>query len=86
MVNLVAIQMTSTPNIQENLDTVAHELTKLEKGQDTLVVLPECFARFGTRDKEQLEVAEEKDNGPIQTRLCELAKEHACSTSSKVHC
>ncbi len=78
MVNLVAMQMTSTPDIHENLEYVASELKKLEKGQDTLVVLPECFARFGTRDKEQLAVAEEKDNGPIQSRLCELAKAHAC--------
>ena len=44
MVNLVAMQMTSTPDIHENLEYVASELKKLEKGQDTLVVLPECLS------------------------------------------
>ncbi len=78
MVELVAIQMTSTPDVQENLDAVATQLAQLTPGQDRLVVLPECFARFGCRDRDQLAIAEQPQQGTIQQRLSALAREHQC--------
>lgn len=76
MVNLVAIQMTSTPDIDENLHYVEQVLSSEQIAKDSLVVLPECFACFGTRDGEVLKAAEPKGDGVIQRRLAELASKH----------
>jgi predicted amidohydrolase len=75
MTDLVAIQISSTPSIEQNLVLVERQLAALpEKPQ--LVVLPECFACFGSRDKAQTEIAEKLGNGPIQSALSELAKRY----------
>lgn len=75
MTDLVAIQISSTPSIEQNLVLVERQLAALpEKPQ--LVVLPECFACFGSRDKVQTEIAEKLDHGPIQSALSELAKRY----------
>ncbi len=63
MVNLVALQMTSAPSVEENLDTVANEMASAKIEKNSLVVLPECFAYFGGKDKGQLAVAETKGEG-----------------------
>lgn len=78
MTHLVAIQMTSSPNVDENLNSVAKSLSKLNAIGDKLVVLPECFALFGGSDKAQLANAETRGDGPIQARLSQLAKQHEC--------
>ena len=78
MANLIALQMTSTPNVDDNLETVANAMAAANIENDSLVVLPECFAYFGGKDKGQLSVAEKKGNGPIQSRLSQLAKQHHC--------
>ena len=75
MTDLVAIQISSTPSIEQNLILVERQLAALpEKPQ--LVVLPECFACFGSRDKAQTEIAEKLDHGPIQSALSALAKRY----------
>ena len=51
MANLIALQMTSTPDVTENLDHVEQQLARLTVNEPTLVVLPECFACFGGGDK-----------------------------------
>ena len=53
MVNLVALQMTSAPSVEENL-TVASEMASAKIEKNSLVVLPECFAYFGGKDKANL--------------------------------
>lgn len=78
MVNLVAIQMTSTPDVEENLAQVEQQLAQLTSDTPPLVVLPECFACFGTRDRELLNVAEEEGDGLIQQRLAKLARQYQC--------
>lgn len=74
MVNLVAVQMTSEPDIKANLAFVEDQLAQLDTQEPTLVVLPECFARFGTRDKALLEVAEPRFDGEIGQAMQTLAK------------
>lgn len=74
MANLVAIQMTSTPDVSENLSFVEQELKKLTIPRPCLVVLPECFACFGTDDQAIYHIAEDKGAGPVQQRLAELCK------------
>jgi nitrilase len=73
MADLVAIQMTSSPNVEENLAFVEQQLQALPEKQQ-LVVLPECFAYFGGTDKAQYNLAETLDDGPIQTKLSQFAK------------
>ena len=76
MVNLVAVQMTSQPDIDENLAYVKKQLDTLGTSEPTLVVLPECFARFGTRDRELLDVAEERYSGKIGQAMQDMAKKY----------
>ncbi|WP_158965662.1 carbon-nitrogen hydrolase family protein [Paraglaciecola sp. L3A3] len=75
MANIVAIQMTSTPDVAENLQFVEQQLLDLPAQRPCLVVLPECFACFGAEDNKAFDIAEVKGNGPVQDRLSELAKE-----------
>jgi len=70
MVNLVSVE--------ENLDTVANEMASAKIEKNSLVVLPECFAYFGGKDKGQLAVAETKGEGEIQRRLSALAAQYQC--------
>ncbi|WP_158771947.1 carbon-nitrogen hydrolase family protein [Paraglaciecola sp. L1A13] len=77
MAKLMALQMTSTPDVTQNLDFVEHKLAELIITEPTLVVLPECFACFGGGDKTQLHIAESLGDGPIQTRLMRMAKQYA---------
>lgn len=75
MVNLVAVQMTSQPDIDTNLAFVEEQLSQLDTSQPTLVVLPECFALFGTRDRELLEAAEPRYSGKIGQAMQRLARQ-----------
>jgi nitrilase len=76
MANLIALQMTSTPSIEENVSEIRAQLKAFGKvSQETLVVLPECFVCFGAGDKVLLSIAEEYGKGPIQQALGELSKE-----------
>lgn len=76
MSNLIALQMTSSPAVADNLQTVEQALASLTVKQPTLVVLPECFACFGGSDKGLLAIAETYGDGPIQAALCAMAKRY----------
>ena len=80
MIKAVALQMTSTPDISENLAFVEQAMSSIpsDDKMPRLVVLPECFACFGTRDGTLLSVAEEAGQGQIQTALSQLAKQFGC--------
>ncbi len=76
MVNLVAIQMSSSPNVADNVLLVQQQLELLPTARPCLVVLPECFAYFGAGDQATLNIAEDKETGPIQTQLKDLARRY----------
>ncbi|MEP7705240.1 carbon-nitrogen hydrolase family protein [Paraglaciecola sp. 25GB23A] len=76
MAKLVALQMTSSPVVADNIKFVEQQLQQLSVSEATLVVLPECFACFGGGDKAQLAVAETPNDGPVQTQLCDLARQY----------
>lgn len=78
MVNVIALQMTSSPDVNANLDWVENTLAQQAVPKDALVVLPECFACFGTRDREMLAIAEQPGAGVIQQRLAQLARQFQC--------
>ncbi len=76
MANLIALQMVSGPDPEENLNQVESLLRQLRVDEPTLVVLPECFACFGGGDRGQLDIAEPMGNGPVQARLADMAKQY----------
>lgn len=76
MVNLVAVQMTSEPDVDTNLRFVEQQLAQLDTHEPTLVVLPECFACFGTRDRSLLEIAEPRYTGKIGQAMQRMAKQY----------
>jgi nitrilase len=74
MANVVAIQMTSSPDVSENLKFVEQQLKGLQVSRPCLVVLPECFACFGGSDQAIFNIAEDKGAGPVQQHLSDLCK------------
>lgn len=73
---LIALQLVSVPEVEDNLNKVDALLEALRPPQPSLVVLPECFSRFGASDSSQLDIAEPIGNGMIQNRLSEIAKKY----------
>ncbi len=75
MVRLTAVQLTSQPNVEENLASIETQLAQLsgiESNDEHIVVLPECCLYFGGRDVEQLTIAEL----PLKEKLAKLAKKY----------
>lgn len=76
MASIGAIQMTSTPDIEQNIAKVA-ALLPTASDAPQLVVLPECFSLFGANDASQLVLAEQRTD-LIIAELKKLAKSHRC--------
>ena len=74
--NIVSIQMSSSPLVEDNLLFVEQQLQLLPTQRPCLVVLPECFACFGGDDKLILDIAEDLHLGPIQHKLKQFAKHY----------
>lgn len=74
MRELAALQMVSTPNVEENLLVVENAIKQQSVG--SLMVLPECFACFGAGDKALLKISEQLGQGQIQAKLAELSKRY----------
>lgn len=80
MTTLAAIQMVSTPDIEQNLATIEQQLGHLRQqydSEDLLVVVPECCLVFGTSDEVVNAKAEAIGTGEMQTGLTTLAKQYA---------
>ena len=73
---LVAIQMTSSPDIDENLAFIEQQVSSITISSDTLVVIPECCLVFGCSDKDIAKVSEPLGKGKMQTALAEIAKKN----------
>ncbi|SET63511.1 carbon-nitrogen hydrolase family protein [Thalassotalea agarivorans] len=58
-IRLSAVQLTSVPDIDQNLVAIEATLSQLPTAQQHLVVLPECCLFFGGKDNEQLAVAKQ---------------------------
>ena len=72
---LSAIQLVSTPDIEENLRQVASFLRDLPRAEQHLVVLPECFALFGCSDTQMKAFATSIPNHKVLDVLADLACE-----------
>lgn len=73
---VAAIQMVSTPDVQENLDAAGELIEKAAAAGASLVSLPEYFCLMGRRDGDKLAVKEQDGTGPIQRFLATTAARH----------
>jgi nitrilase len=77
MARVAALQMTSGPEVADNL-AVAGELLARAAGEGARVaLLPENFAFMGRRDADKRAVAERDGTGPIQDFLAAASARHA---------
>jgi len=74
--NIASIQMVSTPDIQLNLETASSLISEAANGGAQLAVLPEYFCLMGLKDTDKVRARERYRHGPIQERLCAIAKEN----------
>jgi len=76
-VRVAAVQMVSTPRVDENLRTAATLIAEAVAGGAALVALPEYFPIMGISEADKVRVREFDDHGPIQDFLATSAREHA---------
>jgi deaminated glutathione amidase len=74
---IAAIQMISTPDVQENLNDASHLVSAAAKDGAQVIVLPEYFCLMGMKDTDKVVIKEILGAGPIQSRLANIAKENA---------
>ncbi len=80
--NLLACQLVSCPDIDDNFIQLEQQLQRLSEIKQydptlpTLMVLPESFAIFGGGAELNLKHQEVLGEGPIQSRLAALAKQY----------
>ena len=73
---VAAVQMVSTPRVDENLNTAGELIAEaVARGAD-LVALPEYFPIMGLRDGDKVKVREPEGQGPIQQFLEDTARKH----------
>jgi len=73
---IAALQMVSTPSVDDNLATAQRLIARATRDGAQLVVLPEYFCVMGRNDRAKLEVAEADGDGPIQRMLSAAARDH----------
>ena len=71
--SVAALQMTSGPDVAENLSVAGDLLARAAAAGVQVAVLPENFAFIGMADTDKRRVAEVDGTGPIQDRLAQLA-------------
>ncbi len=71
-----AVQMATGPNVNANLFEVERLIQEATDNGARLLVLPENFAFMGRRDGDQVAMCETDGDGPLQTFLARIAKEH----------
>ncbi|WP_291989883.1 carbon-nitrogen hydrolase family protein [Candidatus Accumulibacter sp. ACC007] len=73
---VAAVQMVSTPRVDENLRTAAARIAEAVALGAELVALPEYFAIMGMSDSDKVSVREHDGSGPIQDFLAASARQH----------
>ena len=74
--NIASIQMVSTPNVIENLETASRLIRAAAHSGAQVAVLPEYFCLMGLKDTDKVNARERYQSGPIQERLSAIAKEN----------
>lgn len=73
---LAAVQMVSTPRVDENLERAGALIGEAAAQGADLVALPEYFAIIGGSDGARLRAREADGSGPIQSFLADTARRH----------
>ena len=73
---LAAVQMLSTPRVDENLRAAAALIAEAAAAGAALVALPEYFPLMGLRDGDKRKAGEADGSGPIQSFLAETSRRH----------
>jgi nitrilase len=76
MTTVAAIQMVSSPDVQDNLATARRLLAHAAERGASLVTLPEYWPIMGRVDTDKVAHAEQPGSGPIQDFLAEQAQRH----------
>jgi deaminated glutathione amidase len=72
---VAALQLTTGPDVAANLDVIARLVTEAAADGAQLAALPENCAFMGLKDVDKRAIAETPGEGPIQSRLAELARD-----------
>lgn len=75
-VQVAAIQMTSSQEVNRNLETTAKLIQDAATTGAKLIVLPEMFLLMGTTESEKFRIAESPGKGKVQDFLANLAAKH----------
>lgn len=75
-VKVAAVQMVSTPVVEENLAAARRLIGDAAQQGAQLVLLPEYWPIMGMKESDKLDHAEDFDAGPIQAFMSEMAREH----------
>lgn len=73
---VAAVQMVSTPRVDDNLRCAGELIGEAVAQRAQLVALPEYFPIFGMSDKDKFAVCESDGSGPIQEFLAATARRH----------
>jgi len=73
---VAAVQMISTPHIEENMASAARLVRQAAEGGAQLVALPEYWPIMGMSDADKVAHAEQPGSGPIQDFMAETARRH----------
>lgn len=76
MSRVAAIQMCSSCNVDENLQSAAELIAQAAAQKAKLIVLPEMFSIMGTQAEDKVTIQEEYGEGKIQNFLADIAKKH----------
>lgn len=76
MHHVAAIQMISGPDVQANLNQAAPLIAQAAQAGAKLVLLPECFAAFGSPSLQEIGEAEFSGQQPITRFLSNQASQH----------
>lgn len=76
MRRVAAVQMVSTPVVEQNLASARRLVAEAAAGGAGLVSLPEYWPIMGMTDTDKVAHAERPGDGPIQDCLAGLAREH----------
>jgi nitrilase len=76
MTTVAAIQMVSTPDVAENIDTARRLVAQAAAAGASLVSLPEYWPIMGMNDTDKVAHAEADGDGPIQAFMAGAAREH----------
>jgi nitrilase len=73
---VAAIQMVSTPSVEDNIATARRLIEQAAATGAKLVLLPEYWAIMGLSDSDKVKVAEPLGSGPIQEFMSAMARRH----------